>query len=106
MANHVPHQFVVHAEVVVNQSISHARHTPPVNLGMATAEVRGNLLGGLANDLEAAYEGAAQRRVVDERRELDVRTSRDEVIRLYEDVPKEITRLEGHPALPPGSGGQ
>jgi hypothetical protein len=36
---------------------------------MATAEVRGNLLGGLANDLEAAYEGAAQRRVVDERRD-------------------------------------
>ena len=60
MLNHVPDELEVDAEILVDQPIAHAGHCAPFELRMPGPEVVRDLLGRLANDLQAADEGAAQ----------------------------------------------
>ena len=49
----VPHEFMIDAEVVVNEPIAHPCHGSPLDVGVLRAKVRRNLLRRFADNLEA-----------------------------------------------------
>jgi hypothetical protein len=53
----IPDDLVVDAEIVMDQPVPHASHAPPVDPGLAGAELDGEILDCLTDHLEAAYEG-------------------------------------------------
>jgi hypothetical protein len=67
LSRDVPDDFVVHAEIVVNEPIAHTRHRPPVNIRKSIPELNGEFLRGLADDLEAPHDGSLERLVPAER---------------------------------------
>lgn len=48
--DHVPHEFVIHSEIAMNQAIPHASGTAPLHLRMPCTHLVGYPLRGLADD--------------------------------------------------------
>ena len=80
--HHVPHQLVVHPEVVVNQAVAHSSHPTPVNVWIPGAKVAWHLLRGLADDFQTANKGPTERWIGNERLERKTGRLADEVLSL------------------------
>ncbi len=76
-----------------------ACHRTPLYRGVTLPHLGWNLLGGLSDDFQATHEGATKRLVRVKRLRSEISAMRDEIVGLGEDVPKILTRLEGHPPL-------
>ena len=72
--NNVPDELVVHAEVVVNQTVAHTGHGAPLHRWMLCAKLRGNFLRRLSDNLKTSYNRTTQRFVHDEVLELQSRS--------------------------------
>lgn len=78
----VPDQVVVHAEVVVNEAVTHPRHGTPFELGMGVCEAGGDLFRSLADDLHAMHTCPLNSRVGSEPVERQRRTALEQEFRL------------------------
>lgn len=66
IADDVPDQLEVNAEVVMNEAIAHAGHGAPLDRRVGRAKVVRHLLGSFANDFDAANKSTPKRLVLDE----------------------------------------
>src|SRR3972149_1473690 len=73
----------------MDEPIAQTCHRAPLHRGITLPQLGGNLLGCLSDDLQAAHEDTAKR-----------------LVGLGENVPKILTRREGHPQLRPGCEGR
>lgn len=89
----VPDELIIHAEIVMNQPIAHARHGTPLDVGMSRTKITRDLLCGLANDLKASNDRAPERRVVLKLFAGQARTRGLEVLGLGQHMPKILKRL-------------
>ena len=53
-----PNQFVVDAEIEVDESVAHSGHLFPGNAGPFGSQIVGDLLDGLADDFQFSDDGA------------------------------------------------
>lgn len=66
LLDYIPHEIEVYAEVVMNQSITHAGHRAPCDLGMRLAQFGRHLLCGFTDNLEAPHAGSLKGRIFQE----------------------------------------
>jgi len=93
VADDVPDDVVVDPDVVVNQSISHAGHRPPVHVRVPGPELRRYLLRCLTDDLEAADEGSTEGLVVAKGVERQIAAVGQQILCLRQYVADVLTRL-------------
>jgi hypothetical protein len=64
---HVPNDQIIHATIIVDETIPHACHLRPLEIGERQARLLRNSLGRLSDDFEAADKGAVERLIVEKR---------------------------------------
>src|SRR5690606_15564833 len=101
MLHNFPHEAHVHTEVTVDQAVSHPSHAAPLDLRVLRSVLLRELLGSFPDHLQTSHEGPLERRVSLEALERKILTRFYEVVGFRENVPKILTRLEGHRSLPP-----
>ena len=104
--NDVPDELIVHAKIIMNQTVAHTCHGPPLDGRVLPAKFLRNLLRRLSDDLETPDKCSPERLVRHELLKLQTGALGDHVVCLHQYVAKVITRLEGHPALLPRFAGQ
>jgi hypothetical protein len=97
----IPNEFVINAKIVVHQAIPHACDLPPLDHRMVRPKVSGDLLRSLAYDFQTSYKRPLKHGIGEELVGSDGARFPDQELRLIENVAKVVTRLEGHPSLPP-----
>lgn len=99
-----PDDIEIDAEIVVDQSITHARHGAPFHGRITVPNVLRNSLGSFANNLEASNHGPLHHRIGVELLPRQPFTKVQEKLSFFEDVSENLTRLEGHPSRRQGCG--
>ena len=89
------------AEIVVNEAVAHTSHGPPLDGRILCTKLVRNFLRRLSNDLQTPDKRSPKRLVGQELLDAQTSTLANQVVCLDQDVAKIITRLEGHPPLPP-----
>ena len=97
--DHIPNEIKIDAEVVVNQSISHPRHRAPLHVGVRLTEFGRNIFCCLADDLEATYTRALQRRIFEEGFAINPDRRLLKLGSFVSDMPQVFTWCKGHPGL-------
>ncbi len=91
---HIADQIKIDAEIIVDQSIPHPGHRPPLDIGIPRTELGRNALGGFADDREASNNGALESWVKLELPDRDTGAHREQVVAFGDNVTKKFTRLE------------
>lgn len=92
--NDVPDNRVIDSEISVDQTITHSRHSAPVNTWMLSPEIVRDVRRGFTNDFETSHERALQRLVLPEVIRSQTCAVAKEEVRFIEDMAESVTRLE------------
>lgn len=90
----VPDNRVIDPEVPVDQTITHPRHSAPVNTWKLSPEIVRDVLRGFTNYFETSHERALQRLVLPEVIRSQTSAVAQEEVRFIEDMAESVTRLE------------
>jgi hypothetical protein len=93
---HIPNNFIIHAEVTVNKTITHAGHGASFHSRVSLSKIAGYLFGGFADNFQATYESPLQRLVLEKRLFMNAIGMPDNIVRLDEDMTKIFKRPVGH----------
>lgn len=94
MLEHIANEIEIDAEIVMDESITHAGHRAPLDIWMLCADFARNALCSLADDFETPNDRALHGWIIFKLLACHARADREEVITLDHDMPEKLTRLE------------
>ena len=84
--DNVPDEVLVDTEVAVDQTVSHAGHAPPFDLGVFVFEIGGNPLGGFSDNLETPDKRPSQGVVFQKHPDVETLRRLDQIVGFVENV--------------------